>query len=142
MFAITRCTSLSSFAVHFKDPELSRLTSCIPLHYLGARADSSTERYSRAFEKFRLWAAGHKEINALPSFSAIEAAYYGIRWAHNLCGFDNTCLSILVKGVLESSKRSLSVILAISEKSACVNANLSDLGPAAICVTAYAGFSL
>ena len=32
-------------------------------------------------------------------------------------------------------------ILAICEKFACVNANLSDLGAAAICVTAYAGFS-
>ena len=82
------------------------------------------------------------------------AAFYGIRWAHNLHGFHNPCQSILVEGVLESAKRSLSkpvvekepaisdAILVICEKFACVKANLSDLGAAAICVTAYAGFSL
>ena len=46
--------ALSSFADHFRDPELSRLATCLPLQCLGARADSTTSRYSRDFEKFRL----------------------------------------------------------------------------------------
>lgn len=91
-------------------------------------------------------------IQSNSSFSTIEAAFYGIRWAHNLYGFHNTCVSVLVKGVLESTKRSLSkpvvkkepgtpgMILAICEKFVCVNANLSDLRAAGICITAYAGF--
>ena len=65
--------------------------------YVGAKADSATERYARAFEEFRVWAASYKEISVLPtiflhvatylefllqsnsSYSALEAAVYGIR---------------------------------------------------------------
>lgn len=162
--------ALSTLAGHFMDPELSRLASCLPSRCLGAKADSTTERYSRAFDKFRLWAASYKEISVLPSnylsvatylefllqsnssYSALEAALYGIRWAHNLYGFSNPCESNLVKGILESAKRSLSgpvvkkepvtpeMISKICQKFASVYASLSDLRTAAICVTAYAGF--
>ena len=44
--------ALSTFVGRFTDPELSRLASCLPLRCLGAKADSTIERYSRAFEKF------------------------------------------------------------------------------------------
>ena len=44
---------LSTFGGRFTDPELSRLASSLPLRCLGAKADSTVERYSRAFEKFR-----------------------------------------------------------------------------------------
>lgn len=101
------------FAVSFRDPELSRLASCLPFRTLGAKADSTTERYSRAFEKFRLWATSYKEISVLPnnelsvatyfesllqsksSYLALEAAVYGIHWAHNTYGFSNPCKSVL-----------------------------------------------
>ena len=64
----------------------------------------------------------------------------------------NPCDSNLVKGILESAKRSLStpivkkepvtpdMVLSICQKFASANANLSDLRTAAICVTAFAGF--
>ena len=146
------------------------MASSLPLRCLGAKADSTTERYSRAFEKFRVWAASYKEISVLPtnflhvatylefllqsnsSYSALEAAVYGIRWAHDLFGLSNPCDSNLVKGILESAKRSLSrpivkkepvtpdIVLSICQKFASANANLSDLRTAAICVTAFAGF--
>ena len=146
------------------------MASSLPLRCLGAKADSTTERYSRAFEKFRVWAASYKEISVLPtnflhvatylhfllqsnsSYSALEAAVYGIRWAHDLFGLSNPCDSNLVKGILESAKRSLSrpivkkervtsdMVLSMRQKFASANANLSDLCTAAICVTAFAGF--
>ena len=117
--------ALSTFGGRFTDPELSRLASSLPLRCLGAKADSTTERYSRAFEKFRVWAASYKEISVLPtnvlhvatyleflfqsnlSYSALEAAVYGIRWAHDLFGLSNPCGSNLVKGILKSAKISL-----------------------------------
>ena len=86
------------------------------------------------------------------SYSALEAALYGIRWAHNLYGFSDPCDSNLVKGILESAERSLSrpvvkkepitpeMTFKICQKFASVHASLSDLRTAAICVTAYAGF--
>jgi len=49
--------ALLTFGGRCMDPELSRLASSLPLRCLGAKADSTTERYSRAFEKFRVWAA-------------------------------------------------------------------------------------
>ena len=51
----------------FTNPELSRLPSSLPSHCLGAKVDSTTERYSRAFEKFRVLAASYKEISVLPT---------------------------------------------------------------------------
>ena len=86
------------------------------------------------------------------SYSALEAAVYDIRWAHDLFGLSNPCDSNLVKGILESAKRNLSrpivkiepvapdMVLSICQKFASANANLSDLRTAAICVTAFAGF--
>jgi len=83
---------------------------------------TTTERYSRAFEKFRVWAASYKEISILPtsflhvatylefllhsnsSYSALEAAVYGIRCAHDLFGLSDPCDFNFVKGILESAK--------------------------------------
>ena len=102
------------------------MASSLPLRCLGAKADLTTEHYSRAFEKFRVWAASYKEISVLStnflhvatylefllqsnsSYSALEAAVYGIRWAHDLFGLSNPCNCNLVKGILESAKKSLS----------------------------------
>ena len=67
--------ALSALAGYFTDPELSRLASCLPSRCLGARADSTTERYSRAFDKFRLWSASYKEISVLPSNHLSVAIY-------------------------------------------------------------------
>ena len=66
---------LSTFEGQFTDPELSRLASCLPLRCLGARADSTAERYSRAFENFRVWAASYKKISVLPSNHLSVATY-------------------------------------------------------------------
>ena len=115
--------ALSALAGHFTDPELSRLASCLPSRCLGAKADSTTERYSRAFDMFRLWDASYNEISVLPSnylsvaiylqsnssYSALEAALCGICCGpHNLYGFSDPCDSNLVQGILKSAKRSLS----------------------------------
>ena len=67
--------ALSTFGGGFTDPELSHLASSLPLQCLGAQADSTVERYSRAFENFRLWAAGYREISVLPT-SFLHVATY------------------------------------------------------------------
>ena len=67
--------ALSTFVGHFTDPELSRLASRLPFRCLGAKADSTTERYSRAFERFRFWASSYKEISVLPSNYLSVATY-------------------------------------------------------------------
>ena len=111
---------------HLKDPGLRKLAVDLPLRTFEAKAPSTTERYSRAFQKFREWSSPYTEVVfGLPSdkisvslylesliqcgspYSSLESACYGINWAHNLYGFQSPCDSKLVKNVLEAAKRSL-----------------------------------
>ena len=111
-------------------------------------------RKSVFFRQIFLHVATYLEflLQSNSSYSALEAAVYGIRWAHDFFGLSNPCDSNLVKGILESAKRSLSrpivkkepvtpdMVFSTCQKLASANANLSDLRTAAICVTAFAGF--
>ena len=155
---------------HLKDPELPKLAADLPLRTIEAQAPSTTERYSRAFQKFREWSSHYNEVVWLPSdeisvalylestiqggspYSSLESACCVINWAHNLYGFQSPCDSKLVKNVLEAAKRGLAkpvskkepvtpaMILDICNRFAGPNANLSDLRLATICVTAYTAF--
>ena len=96
------------------DPEVRRLASWQPARAFQTKAPSTTEQYSRAFQKFKKWASFHPEIIPLPSsdisvaiylefllqsncsFSSLESAWHGINWAHNLYGFPTPCDSNLV----------------------------------------------
>ena len=110
---------------HLKDSELRKLVADLPLRTIEAKAPSTTDRYSRAFQKFREWSSPYNEVVCLPTdeisvalylesliqggspYSSLESACYGINWAHNLYGFQSPCDSKLVKNVLEAAKRSL-----------------------------------
>ena len=52
---------------HLKDPELRKLAADLPLRTIEAKAPSTTERYSRAFQKFRKWSSPYNEVICLPS---------------------------------------------------------------------------
>ena len=155
---------------HLKDSELRRSAADPPLHTMEAKAPSTMDRYSRAFQKFREWSSPYKEVVCLPTgkisvalylesliqggspYSSLESASYGINWAHNLYGFQSQCDSKLVKNVLEAAKRSLSkpvskkepvtpaMIVDICNRFAGPDGNLYDLRLATICVTAYSAF--
>ena len=155
-----RCAFASKVA-HLRDPELRKLAEGLAAK---AKAPSTTvtERYSRAFQKFREWSACFEEVVCFPSdelsvalyleflvqrsfpYSALESACYGINWAHNLYGFSSPCDSKLVRNVLEAAKREVAkpvvkkdpvtpeMISSICNRFAGPNANLSDLRLAAI----------
>lgn len=87
---------------HLIDPELKELAVGLPLRCIGAKAPSTTDRYAKGFEKFKLWTGKFKELGSLPTdsltvclyleylirfgspYSALESGYYCIRWAHNV----------------------------------------------------------
>ena len=155
---------------HLKDPELPKSAADLPLRTIEAQAPSTTERYSRAFQKFREWSSHYNEVVWLPSdeisvalylestiqggspYSSLESACCVINWAYNLYGFQSPCDSKLVNNVLKAAKRGLAkpvskkepvtpaMILDICNRFAGPNANLSDLRLATICVTAYTAF--
>ena len=142
---------------HLKDPELPKLAADLPLRTIEAQAPSTTERYSRAFQKFREWSSHYNEVVWLPSdeisvalylestiqggspYSSLESACCVINWAYNLYGFQSPCDSKLVNNVLKAAKRGLAkpvskkepvtpaMILDICNRFAGPNANLSDL---------------
>ena len=94
--------AFASKIAHLKDPVLRKLAADLPLRTIEAKARSTTERYSRAFQKFREWSSPYNEVVCLPSdeisvslylesliqggspYSSLESACYGINWAHNL----------------------------------------------------------
>ena len=100
---------------HLRDPALRKLAVGLPLRAVKAKALSTTERYSRALEKFREWSSCYKEVLCLPSdemsvalhlefflrqsypYSTLGSACYDINWAHNVYGFPSPCDSKLVK---------------------------------------------
>ena len=108
-----RC-KFASKAAHLRDPELRKLAEGLPLRVAKVKALSTTERYSRAFQKCRGWSACFEEFICFSSdelsvalylefllqqsfpYSALESARYGISWAHNLYGFPSPCDSKLV----------------------------------------------
>ena len=114
---------------NLRDPELRKLAEGLPLRAAKAKALATTERYSRAFQKFREWSSCCEEVDCLSSdgksdalylefiggfatteislCSALESACYGISWAYNLYGFSSPCDSKLVRNVLGAAKREL-----------------------------------
>lgn len=52
---------------HLKDTELHKLAADLPLRTIEAKAPSTTDRYSRAFQKFREWSSPYNQVVCLPS---------------------------------------------------------------------------
>ena len=59
--------AFASKIAHLKHPELRKLAADLPLRTIKAKAPSTTERYSRAFQKFREWSSHYNEVVCLPS---------------------------------------------------------------------------
>lgn len=111
---------------HVEDPSLRRLAEKLPKVILGSRADNTTLSYLNAFKRWRSWACKFPEITVLPATPAyvslyllsvlqssmspapVQTAFYSIRWAHEIAGFESPTSHTLPQRVLESAKRRLS----------------------------------
>ena len=109
-----------------RSPELKCLAASIPHRVMEAKAKSTTTKYASAFYDFKIWTSKYDDIVSFPAkpfsvalyieylvqqhclLSRLEAAYYGINWANNIYGLQSSCVSGLVKHVLEAAKRTLS----------------------------------
>ena len=60
---------------HLKVPELRKLAADLPLGANEAKPPSTTECYSRAFQKFREWSSPYNEVVCLPSDEISVALY-------------------------------------------------------------------
>ncbi|PFX26398.1 hypothetical protein AWC38_SpisGene8944 [Stylophora pistillata] len=60
---------------HLKDSELRKLVADLPLRTIESKAPSTTDRYSRALQKFREWSSPHNEVVCQPSDEISIALY-------------------------------------------------------------------
>ena len=106
-------------------PFLRCLAQKLPEIVLGSRADSTTLKYLKGFKRWRAWANRFPEVAVLPPTPAhvslyllsvlqassspapVQNAFYSIRWAHDIAGFDSPTNHTLPQKVVESAKRRL-----------------------------------
>ena len=151
-------------------PHLQELAKDLPNLVMSSKAASTTAKYVRAFNRWKRWASQFPEVQAFPasplyislylnelkkelgSKSSIEAAVYGLNWAHEMAGLDSPTSHPLVHAALEGARRQLGkptvkkepvtpeMLWSLVEKFDGRNASLTDLRGLAICVLGYAGF--
>ena len=107
------------------DPHLASLASRLPASTVYARQPATVLKYSRAFAKWKNWAEKYQEIPVIPvtssslalylqflidensSISTIDAAYFGLKWAHKIADLPCPTDSPIPKLVWESAHRQL-----------------------------------
>ena len=116
-------TSLSAHIDTIQDPKLEDRAHSLPALIHARWADSTTEKYARAWSKWEMWCRRYSESQCPPvtlfyialyindmvidccKFGALDAAASGIRWGHLTVGLSNPMDNILVKTILEGAKR-------------------------------------
>jgi len=87
---------------------------------------NTVKKYILGFKRFIIWTEKYPEITSIlpcnelyiglylqhlletaKHFSAIESAFYSIKWAHNIAGVSNSCDSEFIKSIVEAAKRLL-----------------------------------
>ena len=86
------------------------------------------------------------------SCSVIDEVHYGLKWIHQIAGYEDPCIAPIVLSVLEAAKRLLSrpvhkkeavtpeTIILLFDKFDHPSASLSDLRVLTLSVLCYAGF--
>ena len=153
-----------------KNPELRSLAEQLPPMALASRQDKTVRNYLAAFQKWKVWCSNYNEIVPLPakshfvalyllhlsnksnSHAPVSLAFYSISWAHKSAGLNDPTKGDLPKMVREAAVRKLGqgnnkkdpisshTMSMIVEKYANVNADLSELRVAAICILSFTAF--
>ena len=151
-----------------KSNKLKELADSLPAFVLSSRSVSTNVKYKNAWLNWTKWEKDNLGVNVFPVSpfflslylidkfqscnlpSPIEAAVYGVKWAHDIAGVPSPIESTLVRQVLEAAKRllgkpaqgkqavSFDVITKVVEKFNTPLASLSDLRTCFIFVLAFA----
>ena len=108
-----------------EDPELKELAASLPRTVLQSRADNTTKKYARAFQRWKEWAEPRREVTVYPvqevhfalylqhlgdatkSRAAVDEAVNAINWAHRLSGLPLVSKSPFVEAVQAGLQRVL-----------------------------------
>ena len=144
------------------------LAERISSYLISSRADKTTEKYKASFNKFKSFCAdrGYQSLPANPihvtiyfshlldqnvSYGIISAAFYAIKWVHNINSYVDPTDNGFVKGLLESAKRLRSqpvkrkdvvdseVLIQLCDQY-IINANLMDVRDLSMILLGYSGF--
>lgn len=154
----------------YKDPHLADLAQVLPDILLASKAPSTTDKYRLAWQRWKRWAARFPEVSSFPvkpfefalylrdlmdtanSIAPIEAAVYGVRWAHKLAALPSPTEHDFVKATVEGCKRLLakpvnpkdpipvSVFASLVAFHGGPEADLADLRFLVLCLVSFAGF--
>ena len=115
-----------------KAPSLRCLAEKLPEIVLGSRADSSTLTYLNGLKRWSAWANRFPEVvvllvtpacvslyllsvlQASSSPAPVQNAFYSIRWAHDIAGFDSPTNHTLPQKVVESAREGYYTLLPTS----------------------------
>jgi len=151
-----------------EDPTLRKLVENLPATIMHSHADSTVQKYFRAYRRWKVWAMTDKfdPIPAKPeqfvlylqylgkethSKSAIEEACNAIAWVHTTAGLVSTTAHPFVKATLEGLRRTLAEPVVKKEpvtiemleavvQDANSSGRLSDLRLATAYLLGFAGF--
>ena len=155
--------------LNVKDPQLSHLVAKLPDTVLGARALSTTKKYIKAYNHWKLWMEEFGGGVALPvslpwfmiylqhvgdktgSKAAVEEAINGVSWAQRLAGEQPVSQNEIVKMVGQGLQRSLAkpkqkkepvtgVMLRELVESLGSPPSLSEARLASICLLSFVAF--
>ena len=149
--------------------KLKGLADSLPTFVLCSKATSSNVKYKNAWLNWKKWEKDNVGYNQFPvspflfclylrekvessnSPAPVEAAFYAVRWAHEIAGASSPTESSLVKQVLEASKRLLGkpvqgkqsvdvdLVTKVAEKFNTPQASISNLRTCFIFIIAFAG---
>ena len=154
----------------FSNPHLVELARSLPDVLLASRAPSTTDKYRLAWLRWKRWAARFPEITVFQvkpfelslylielsesanSVAPIEAAVYGIRWAHSLAAIPSPTDHGVVKAAVERCKRLLAkpknpkdpvpvdIFVKLVSTLGGPDADLHNLRFLVLCLVGFAGF--
>ena len=153
---------------NLQDPSLHSLGENLKTHVLHSKEKSTVNKYTAAFRRWEAWANRYPEITSLPAkpvhvaayfsnlaksgkFSAVESAFYGISWAHNVANLPDPTDHALPRQTKEGLKRRLgkpvrtrlpipyNFLVGFAEKANSTKSQM-DLRLATMCCVAYGGF--
>ena len=137
---------------------------------LAAKSEQTKRKYASHWKKFEIWAKDNGLPSKLPvspyyvglflthiakyckSTSSLSAYYYGIKWAHDVCGAEDPTQDSFTRLILEGAKRKLhpttikkeyfttDIVTKICSNYAIDDSSLRELRFSAMCVLAFAGF--
>ena len=108
-----------------EDPELRKLAASLPGTVLHSRADSTTRKYMRAFQRWQSWAEPRREVAVYPvrdvhfalylqhladttkSKASVDEAVNAVSWVHELSGLPPIAGSPFVGAVRAGLQRML-----------------------------------